>query len=302
MPAYSEPDVSDKPPYVRNSYLSSTGSTAPDVRPCCAFNQYPDIDTRRERRRDQLRTLRSVDDAIGQLFQVPGAADDGNTLSLFTSDNGYLWNENYIEGKLTPYTYSLRVPFYMRWPGTIAAGGNEPRLVSNVDIAPTVMGAVGLLASTDPAVPMDGRSLLEPGWTHRYLLSEYSRGPDPDTSDTKAACELPSWNALRAAHWQYTRYDAIASEANPDSSCNPDNGHDPPGYWAPPFREFYGKETGTFNDLNDIMQMQDNAYGGDGTFGTADDLPGATPPKDAELTDALNCKGQGQIPGHPACP
>jgi arylsulfatase A-like enzyme len=301
-PVYQETDVGDKPPYVQHSQLAASQAASNHPVPydlpayaCCAFKPYPDSPTQQERRRDQLRTLMSVDDAVGQLFhtlQDPGIAEDSNTLSFFTSDNGYMWNENYIQGKLTPYTYSIRVPMLMRWPGgPVTAGGNEPRLLSNVDIAPTVADAVKPLISVDPNVPMDGRSLLDSTWTRQYLLSEYTRSSEADTPDVMAACELPSWNALRASHWQYTRYANISN----DPGCHG-------GYSAPPFKEFYGEEAPPYS--NEIMQMTNNLYGGDGD---PSNNPGAPAPKDTELDAALTCKGQGQVPNppgpnYPACP
>jgi len=78
--------------------------------------------------------------------------EDNNTLSFFMSDNGYLWDENYIEGKLTPYTYSLRVPLFMRWPRSGPRRRNEPRLVSTSTSHRTIVDAAKLI-SLDPTRP-----------------------------------------------------------------------------------------------------------------------------------------------------
>jgi arylsulfatase A-like enzyme len=297
--AHQEADVSDKPPYVQHSQLAAGQTPLPNpppfytlpAYPCCSFNLYPSsATTQQERRRDQLRTLRSVDDVVGQLFQTlqdPSIGEDNNTLSFFTSDNGYLWNEHWLEGKLTPYTYSTMVPMYVRWPGSNPPlpSNEPPRLVANIDIAPTVVDALNPLISVDPSVPMDGRSLLDMAWTRPYLIFEYAHSTNSDVSDPKAACEVPSWDALRAPHWQYTRYAALD-----DQNCHG-------GYHADPFKEFYGEDQEPYS--NDVIEMLNNRYGGDGD---PSNDPTAPAPKDSELDDALNCKGQGQVTGHPACP
>jgi len=107
-----------------------------------------------------------------------------------------------------------------------------------------------------------------------------------------ASCQL----GMRFAppHWQYTRYDGI----NRDSTCDPDNGQG--GYAAPPFREFYGKEVGPTTTKNDIMQMQDNLYGGDGRPWRRRHLPGAPPTEGLNLDNART-ERTGADHGHPAC-
>ena len=191
-PAWHE-DTADKPPYV-------------DAHNCCIHapsspNPPPDEPKLDKYRADQLRTLRSVDDVIGQVFStVRARGEENNTLAIFVSDNGYIWGEHWLEGKLTPYTYSARVPMFMRWPGRVAQNTNEARLASTVDIAPTVLDA--LEPALTPDEEMDGRSLLNTAWTRQHLLLEYLKDPD-----IHAAEDLPSWEALRGTNWQYTRTD-----------------------------------------------------------------------------------------------
>lgn len=56
----------------------------------------------------------------------------------------------------------------MRWPGHVVSGTVDDRLAANIDIAPTVLDAVGLA----PSPLMDGRSLLnERAYIPRTLLT-----------------------------------------------------------------------------------------------------------------------------------
>ena len=63
---------------------------------------------------------------------------------------------------------------YARWPGHFTAGGTDNRMVANVDLAPTIVDAVGGIA---PGVPMDGRSLLDPLQNRTRILTEYEGQP-----------------------------------------------------------------------------------------------------------------------------
>jgi uncharacterized sulfatase len=73
---------------------------------------------------------------IGQL-KKKGVAD--NTLVLYLADNG--WNEY---GKAHPYENGVRTPVIANWPGTIKPRKDERQIVSNIDVAPTILTAAGV--------------------------------------------------------------------------------------------------------------------------------------------------------------
>ncbi len=137
----------------------------------------------------------SVDDLVEMALRVlRETEEDANTLVLFMSDNGFMWGEHGWVGKWVPYTESVRIPMYLRWPGRIAPGTEDSRIVANIDVAPTVLDAVGL--GTDPDHPMDGRSLLDTSWTRdRLLLEAWIDRNHPTT-----------WAMLRAPTYQYAEY------------------------------------------------------------------------------------------------
>lgn len=179
-PAVFEVDRTDKPPWV-GAYNPSYGDTFPGVLGI---------------RQQQLRTLMSVDDLVGTTFDTLTAlGEDQNTLAFFLSDNGYMWGDHGLGAeKRFPYTPSVQIPFFMRWPGHVAPGATDARLVANVDVVPTVLGAAGL--SSDPAFPLDGRSLLAPQARDRLLL-EYWRSPDGGP---------PGWASVRTTTYQYIEW------------------------------------------------------------------------------------------------
>ena len=106
----------------------------------------------------RLESLLAVDDAVASIvgtLRATGELDD--TLILFTSDNGFFHGEHRVpEGKVLLYEPSIRLPLLMRGPG-VPAGTATRQLVTNADLAPTILDAAGARAGRVE----DGRSLLE---------------------------------------------------------------------------------------------------------------------------------------------
>jgi arylsulfatase A-like enzyme len=174
----TERDTSDKPWFVRSRRRTS-------------------VNKGNLVRRKQLRTLMSVDNMVGKVFhQLNQSGETRDTLAFFTSDNGFLWGEHSVGGKTLPYTESIRVPFLARWPGHFTSGGVEHRLVSNVDITPTIMKAAGL--RPDARFPMDGRPLLDRLPQRKMILTEYFNDPNFP--------KVHSWSSIRTRQFQYTEY------------------------------------------------------------------------------------------------
>jgi arylsulfatase A-like enzyme len=170
-PAVSEKDRSDKPPYVRQDHASLAHG--------------------RLIRERQLHTLMSVDDMVGQLLDLlRSLGEERRTLVFFISDNGIVWGDHGLRGKIVPYTPSIQVPMMMMWPGHVPAGENDNALVANIDIAPTILDAAGL----SPDQPMDGHSLLRGTPQRKSLLTEYTFMPQYN---------VPTWASLRTKSFQY---------------------------------------------------------------------------------------------------
>ncbi len=128
--------------------------------------------------------LRWTDDHVGRFFQLlaeRGLWDD--TLVILTADHGEEFFDHGAKGhKNNVYGETVRVPLIIKYPQQ-KRGRREARLVSLVDIVPTVLDVTGAAAS----FPVDGRSLREaPGSVDRSIYYEllgvqYYRGPDGST-------------------------------------------------------------------------------------------------------------------------
>ena len=143
----------------------------------------------------QLRTLMSADDAVGEIFDaLAHLGEDQDTLAFFVSDNGMILGEHGLYAKRLPYTESIQVPFFMRWPGRVDAGGTDDRLVGNIDIAPTVLDVAGV--SPEVSLEQDGRSLFGPRERTRFLTEQWGSW----------SANRPTWASIRTHDYQYIQY------------------------------------------------------------------------------------------------
>jgi arylsulfatase A-like enzyme len=170
-PSFDEADVSDKPQWIRN-------------RPRITDEQRT---TLTDWKRNQLRSLRGVDDAVDAILdKLESRGELANTYVIFTTDNGThmgehrFWFDN--GAKNTPYEEAANVPFVVRGPG-VPAGVSRSHLILNNDLGPTFAQIAG---ATTPSF-VDGRSLL-PVWA----------ASPPATWRTAVLNERPPGAALHA--------------------------------------------------------------------------------------------------------
>ncbi len=90
--------------------------------------------------KDYLRCVNGIDDSVGRLLDYldrEGLVEE--TVVIYTSDQGmFLGEHDYID-KRWIYEEALQMPFLMRYPAEIKAGTQIVHMVSNVDIAPTLL-------------------------------------------------------------------------------------------------------------------------------------------------------------------
>jgi len=182
--AFNEADVSDKPDYIASR---------------------PPLTDRNQDGMDRLflnqcRSLLAVDDAVATILDaLSDTGRLGNTLVLFTSDNGTELGEHRWRLKKVPYEESIHVPLVARFdPVTAGVARSDAHLVTNLDFAPTFADAAGL---ETPAT--DGTSLLplleraSTSWRARFLIEHRDNGN---------FVEVPTYCALRNQRFVYVDY------------------------------------------------------------------------------------------------
>jgi arylsulfatase A-like enzyme len=106
---------------------------------------------------DYLACVKAVDESVGKLMQCledEGVA--GNTVVVFSSDQGFFLGEHGWFDKRWIFEESLRSPLIVRWPGVVAPESTSRSIVSLVDFAQTFLDIAGLPQPSD----MQGQSLL----------------------------------------------------------------------------------------------------------------------------------------------
>lgn len=99
-----------------------------------------------------------IDDNLGRIvasLETLGLLDD--TLIVFSTDHGELLGDHWLVGK-GPFHYDalIKIPLLWRLPGGRPAGRTVEGLMSNVDVAPTILDYAGL----PPLPDTQGRSML----------------------------------------------------------------------------------------------------------------------------------------------
>jgi N-acetylglucosamine-6-sulfatase len=141
-------------------------------------------------RERQEESLLALDRSVRGVVQALRARHElDRTVILYTSDNGFLWGEHRLGGKVWPFEESTHVPMIVRTPWTTTPmRNNQP--VLNIDVASTISA----LAGVTPGLPQDGKSFVpflhgqQAPWRHAWLEEYLGKdllhkgGPPPYTA------------------------------------------------------------------------------------------------------------------------
>lgn len=148
---------------------------------------------------DYLRHLTGVDENIGKLLEALDTLGlAGDTVVVYSSDNGYYLGEHNSGDKRSLYEESLRVPFLVRYPRLFGKGTTVDEMVLNLDLAPTLLDLAGV-----PALPeMQGASWKElaagrkpASWRQSFFAHYY-----------KELGDVPTCYALRTTTHKLVKY------------------------------------------------------------------------------------------------
>jgi N-acetylglucosamine-6-sulfatase len=208
-------DNRDKRPVLPNSPPSFNANPNPLSRP--AWTRLPPLPA------DKVRTIQNwnakmtrqippLDTAIGTILD---AADrrGADTLVIFMSDNGFMYGEHRLTSKNQPYEESVRVPLAIRYPPALEPGNHfeSAALVSNVDLAATVMDAASIPFESDGAslLPIVSRSADR---VHDAVLIEWCQAGNRDPCQAAGRAEelnrfeLPPYWGIETERYVYVEY------------------------------------------------------------------------------------------------
>jgi arylsulfatase A-like enzyme len=157
--------------------------------------------------RDRLRMLSAVDRSIGRLFETlsrKGVLDQ--TIFVVTSDQGFFYGEfGLAQERRLAYEPSIRIPLVIRYPAVSRAGTRPNALVSNVDVAPTLLELAGVRAPTN----LDGRSFVgvlrrpRTNFRNEFLIEYHTDREFPRIQNM-------GYNAIRTDRYKYIRYTELS--------------------------------------------------------------------------------------------
>jgi arylsulfatase A-like enzyme len=139
--------------------------------------------------------IQHMDEGIGRILAALEAAGMGqDTLVVFTSDNGgERFSDTWplVGKKMDLLEGGIRVPYIVRWPGRVKAGGVTSQLAITMDWAATFLDAAGV--QPDAGHPLDGASLLP-------VLAQPGR---PFERELYWRMLFRNQKAMRAGDWKY---------------------------------------------------------------------------------------------------
>ncbi|HEX2127824.1 MAG TPA: sulfatase [Solirubrobacterales bacterium] len=190
-PSFNEKEIGDKPALISREPRFSAADRRALAR----------------RYRCELASLLAVDEGIAAVNQaLTDAGLAGNTVVMFTSDNGYMHGQHrLLGGKVQPYEEAVRVPFLMRGPG-VPAGEVVKAPAGNVDIVPTILDFAGV----GPGRTVDGVSLRAGTARDRAVLLEAKR---PAKQTARGDVAARSWSGVRTRRYTYIEHFRAAAPA-----------------------------------------------------------------------------------------
>jgi len=147
-------------------------------------------------------TLLSVDDSVGRIYEyLQRSGQLGNTLFIFTSDNGLLEGEHGMVDKRTGHEPSLRIPLVVRYPELVSP--KFPKVIEAQTLTLDFAASILEICEAPPLEKTQGKSWKklittgDPEWRTSWYYEYNYEKQFPYT---------PNVRALRTDEWKYIRY------------------------------------------------------------------------------------------------
>jgi arylsulfatase A-like enzyme len=192
----AEPDVSDKPRYLRKLPELTQAERSAET----------------EVTRQRAESLFVLDVQIAKtISHLSQTGELGNTVVVFTSDNGYYLGEHRKrQGKINLHEPSLRVPLIIAGPGVPTGRRYDP--VTTVDLAPTVASYAGARMPGADGIPL--QHLItggDTGWD-RAVVTEGMMPEGTYAARHRLGPSPLNTRGLRLGRWKITRYSTGETE------------------------------------------------------------------------------------------
>ena len=156
-------------------------------------------------------TIAGIDGCVGNILDaVQAAGIDNETAIIFISDNGFFRGEHGLSDKRAAYEESIRLPFMIRHPSLQNSGLQNSsglivnEIVSNLDIAPTILDLAGLEvppsmqgASLEPFI----RGEVPDDWRDQLFI-EYNHDAEFPTASVRPYISLIHEDGLKIVRYQ----------------------------------------------------------------------------------------------------
>jgi len=149
--------------------------------------------------KNYYRLITEVDTVVGRIREeLRRMKVDGDTVILFSGDNGFYLGEHGLAGKWFMHEESIRTPLVVYDPRLPKdkRGKRRSEMVLNIDVAPTLLALAGV-----EGPPMQGRDLTplvrgeQPEWRTEWFYEHLFEH-----------AWIPRTEGVRTERWKYTRY------------------------------------------------------------------------------------------------
>ena len=193
--------LDDAPPADEATYKDKKLTLRPNVAPGHGKGALVSEETLQIAQRGYYAHITAIDREFGRLLKTldeTGQAD--NTIVVFTSDHGEMMGSHGRMHKRAPHEESIRVPFFVRYPG-VTRPGSSSVLFSSIDLYPTVCGLAGLeipphCEGSDFSAILRGKPGPSPD--HVFLMND---GGGLDEGDE--GLPPPRWRGIRTRSHTY---------------------------------------------------------------------------------------------------
>jgi N-sulfoglucosamine sulfohydrolase len=127
--------------YTHESQNWDIGKVSTDPEKVTDPPYYPDTEIVRRNLAKFYDNIARLDSAVGVILTELGREGElENTIVFFWGDHG----DGLPRAKRWLYDSGLRIPLIIRWPGNITPGSIDDRLISSIDLGPTVLSLAGV--------------------------------------------------------------------------------------------------------------------------------------------------------------